>query len=167
MATPSEAWPNRKVTATVVDTGAPEPAAWSGWAKTETSSGAWPTKKKPQRAPRRLSQPNRSASTSTAPAHSRPVGRWIVAAALWALAGGLFAGRTIATHVDQGVEAGMDWLAVRAPSFVRPYLPQPVPKLTEPRAHRPSVASPPPAEVPGSKEAAPVVPKHERGRRHR
>jgi hypothetical protein len=39
------------------------------------------------------------------------VGRWIVTAALWALAGGLFAGRTIAAHVDRGVEVGMDWLA--------------------------------------------------------
>lgn len=163
MATPSEAWPNRKVTATVVDTGAPEPADWSGWAKTEKSSGAWPTQKKPQRAPRRLSQANRS--TASAPAQSSPVGRWIAAAALWALAIGLFAGRTIATHVDRGVEAGMDWLAVRAPGFVRPYLPQPVPKLTEPRAHRPSVASPPSFEVPSPKEA--VAPKHERSRRHR
>jgi len=164
MATPSEAWPNRKMTATVVDTESP-PGAWSGWPKTEPSAGAWPTRKKPQRAPRRLSQPTRP--TTTAPAQSRPVGRWIVTAALWALALGLFAGRTIAAHVDQGVEAGMDWLAVRAPSFVRPYLPERVPKLTEPRGHRQSVASPPAAEVPPSKEAALVAPKHERSRRHR
>jgi hypothetical protein len=55
---------------------------------------------------------------------------------LWALAGGLFAGRTVAAHVDRGVEVGMDWLAVRAPSFLRPYLPDPVPKLIAPRTHR-------------------------------
>ena len=165
MATPSEAWPNRKMTATVVDTESRESGAWSGWGKTEPSPGAWPTTKKPQRAPRRLSQPTRP--TTTAPAQSRPVGRWIVTAALWALALGLFAGRTIAAHVDRGVEVGMDWLAVRAPGYVRPYLPQQVPKLTEPRGHRQSVASPPPAEVPTSQEGAVAAPMHERSRRHR
>jgi len=165
MATPSDAWPNRKVTATVVDTESSQPGAWSGWAKTEPSPGTWPTRKKPQRAPRRLAQPARR--TTTAPAQSRPVGRWIVTAALWALAGGLFAGRTIAAHVDRGVEVGMDWLAVQAPSFLRPYLPERVPKLIEPRRHRPIVASPPPAEAPPSEEAALVAPKQERSRRHR
>ena len=167
MANPSEAWPNRKVTATVVDTESRESGAWSGWGKTEPSPGAWPTTKKPQRASRRLVQPTRPTSTAPAQAQTRPVARWIVAAALWALAGGLFVGRTIAAHVDRGVEVGMDWLAVRAPGYVRPYLPQQVPKLTEPRGHRQSVASPPPAEVPTSQEGAVAAPMHERSRRHR
>lgn len=61
----------------------------------------------------------------------------------------------------------MNWLAVRAPSFLRPYLPERVPMLIEPRGHRQIVASPPPAEAPPSKEAAIVAPKQERSRRHR
>jgi len=164
MATPSDAWPNRKLTATVVDTEAPQPSALSGWAQTESSPDAWPTKK-PQRAPRRLARPIQP--RSTAPAQGRPVGRWIVAAALWALAGGLFAGRTIAAHVDRGVEVGMDWLAVRAPSFMRPYLPERVPKPIEPRTRRHVVASPPFDGVLPSEEPAEVAPKHVRSRRHR
>ena len=163
MATPNDAWPNRKLAATVVDTEAPPPGAWEGWSPTESSHNAWSTKKKLQRTtPRRPARP-----TTSAAAQSRPVGRWIVAAALWALAGGLFAGRTIAAHVDAGVEVGMDWLAVRAPSFVRPYLPQPVPKLTLPRSHRQAVASPRPFEAPPPKETAHAAPKEERGHRHR
>jgi hypothetical protein len=95
------------------------------------------------------------------------VGRWIVAAALWTLAGGLFAGRTIATHVDHGVEVGMDWLAVRGPTFLRSHLPKPVPKLIEPRAHRKVVASPPPADAPPPKETAHAASKRERNHQHR
>jgi hypothetical protein len=95
------------------------------------------------------------------------MGQWIVATALWTLAGGLFAGRTIATDVDRGVEVGMDWLAVRAPNFLRPYLPERVPKLIEPRAHRQVSASPPPADALPSKETEHAAPKKERTHHHR
>jgi hypothetical protein len=163
MATPNDLWPNRNVKATVVDTDPPQSNTWSEWAPTESSQSAWSTpKKKSQRAPRRTSP-----TTQPAAASGRPVGRWIAAAALWTLAGGLFAGRAIAPDVDAGVEAGMDWLAVRAPSFVRPYLPKPVPKLIEPRPHKqttPSLVFP---DRSTSKEPAHAAGKEDRGRRHR
>lgn len=163
MATPNDLWPNRKVTATVVDTDPPPSSGWSDWAPTESSPSAWSsTKKKPQRAPRRMAP-----SAQAAAASGRPVGRWIAAAALWALAGGLFAGRQIATHVDAGVEVGMDWLAVRAPGFLRPYLPTPVPKLIEPRPHREPALSPVFPDRSTTKETGKVAPKEDRGRRHR
>jgi hypothetical protein len=162
MATPNDLWPNRKVTATVVDSDPPPSGEWSAWAPTESSHSAWSTKKKPQRAPRRLPQ-----SSQAAAALSRPVGRWIAAAAMWALAGGLFAGRVIAPHVDAGVEAGMDWFAARAPGFLRPYLPTPVPKLIEPRTRPKAVASPFAAKALPSKEPAHPAAKEERGHRHR
>lgn len=163
MATPNDGWSNRKVTATVVDTEPPPSTGWSSWSPNESPPSAWSTRKKPQRAPRRLSRP--AEPTARAVAQSRPWGRWLVAAALWALAGGLFAGRSIAGRVDAGVEVGMDWLAVRGPVFLRPYLPQPVPKLIEPRPHRQGVASPAPTDAP--KETARAAAKGERGRRHR
>ncbi len=91
----------------------------------------------------------------------------MVAVALWALAGGLFLGRTIAADIDRGVGIGMDWLAMRGPSFLRPYLPAPVPKLIEPRARLHVAASPPPAAAAPSKEGAHAAPKHDRSQRHR
>jgi hypothetical protein len=106
-------------------------------------------------------------STQPAATPSRPVGRWIAAAALWALAGGLFAGRQIATHVDTGVEVSMDWLAVHAPNFMRPYLPKPVPKLIEPRPHKqaaPALVFP---DRSTQKEPTHPAAKEDRGRRHR
>jgi hypothetical protein len=130
MATPNDSWPNRNLSATVVDTDPPQPSAWPNWAPPAQGHGAWPTKKKLQRHPRRLvNHTDRMAKPAPTP---RPVGRWIVAGALWAFAGGLFAGPPVALCVDRGVEVGMGWLAVRAPSFLQPYLPKPMPKPVEP-----------------------------------
>jgi hypothetical protein len=163
MATPNDLWPNRNVKATVVDTDPPQSSGWSDWSPNESSQSAWSTsKKKLQRTPRRTSP-----TTQPATAPGRRVGRWIAAAALWTLAGGLFAGRMIAADVDAGVEVGMDWLAVRGPSFLRPYLPKPVPKLIEPRPHKQPAVSPVFPDRSTPKETANAAPKEDRGRRHR
>lgn len=164
MATPNDAWSNRKVMTTVIDSDPPQSSGWSGWAEDESSHSAWATKKKPQRATRR---PARPTQTGTEAADQRPIGRWIAAVALWSIAGGLFAGRAIAGHVDAGVEAGMEWLAVRAPSFLRPYLPAPVPKLIEPKPRQVATSPIPAAEPPPPQEVTRPAGKEGRKHRHR
>jgi hypothetical protein len=168
MATPSEPRPNRSLAATMVDSEPPpqsawpnsepapqsawpnsEPApqdAWPNWDPPSQSSGAWPARTAPKRRPRRPKA--RADSATQAVQTHRPVGRWIVAGALWAFAGGMLAGPPLARYVDPGVEAGMDWLAQRAPGFLRPYLPKPIGQPTPLRHHlraTESVAAKPPA----------------------
>lgn len=95
-----------------------------------------------------------------APKSSR-VERWIVAAALWAFACGLFAGPPVAHYFDRCVEVGMSWLAVRAPSFLQSYLPKPLEQLTPPRRQ---VAVTPTTEAPSPKKyPSQVAPKTEQG----
>jgi hypothetical protein len=161
MATPSDAWqPNRKLAATVVDTEPPPPSAWPRLPPLEPSPAPWPTTKKPQRTPPRLGR--RQQPAATAPAQRRSAGGWIALVGLCALAAGLFLGPTITTSADRAMELGMGWLAPRAPSFLRPYLPAPMPKPIEPRARRPLLETPPPVESPPVKEATPA-----RSRRHK
>jgi hypothetical protein len=61
-------------------------------------------------------------------------------------AGGLLAGPSLAEYADQGVAAGMAWVATWAPSFLRPYLPLPLDESASLRprdsAQRPVVAAP-------------------------
>lgn len=153
MTTPSDAWPNRKLAATVVDTDPPPPVAWPRRQPAEPSPDAWATTKKPQRTPRRLG--HRPQLAAAAPAQGRSAGRWIVSATLWGLAGGLLAGQSLVAHVDRGMEVGMAWLAPRAPSFLRPYLPVQAPKPVEPRTRRPLLEAPPSPETPPANEPAP------------
>jgi len=71
----------------------------------------------------------------------KPKRRWrgTVAWSLWVFAGGLSAGPLLADYVDQGLEAGIGWLATWAPGFLRPYLPKPL-EGTTPLPHRSNVA---------------------------
>ena len=69
----------------------------------------------------------------------KPKGRRIVAWSLWVFAGGLSAGPALADWADQGLEAGIGWLATWAPSSLQPYLPKPLQEPT-PLEHRSKVA---------------------------
>lgn len=167
MAPPNDSWPNRNLSATVVDTDPPEHSAWPKWAPPDQGHGAWPTKKKLPRHPRRLvNHTGRTAKPAPTP---RPVGRWIAAGALWAFAGGLFVGPPVALWGDRGVEVGMAWLVVRAPSFLHPYLPERAPKPVEPPTlRRGRVAMPPTTEASSPTDSpSHMAPNTERGRRHR
>jgi hypothetical protein len=131
----------------------PPQSAWLDWDPPSQGSGAWPTRKAPQRRPRRPTSREDPAAQSVQ--SRRPVGRWIVAGALWAFAGGVLAGAPLTRYVDRGVEVGMDWLATRGPDFLRPYLPKPIEQPTPLRHHlrvTESVAAKPPAapEVPAT-----------------
>lgn len=165
MATPNDPGPTRNLAATVVDTNPSPQNAWPKWAPQEQGHGAWPTKKKPQRHSRRLvNHTDRRAKPDPAP---RPVGRWIAAGALWAFAGGLLVGPTVASFADQGAEVGMAWLAVHAPGFLQPYLPKPMP-IEPPTPGRGRIAVPPSTEAFAPKDApSPMAPKIEQGRKHR
>jgi hypothetical protein len=128
---------------------------------------AWPTTKKPQQHPRRVVKSSeRLVKSAPAP---RPVGRWIVAGALWAFAGGLVVGPAVASSFDRGVEVGVVWLQAHGPGFLQPYLPKPVPKLVAPPApKRIQLAAPQGTEfAPPTKPDPPVAPKKEHGRKHR
>jgi hypothetical protein len=139
---------------------APQPAfgAWQNQPEAQRNTAAWshqPASQEGQgsfgdwtnlRAPQQWS----SAPATVEPARKRK-GRGIVAWTLWVFAGGLFAAPQLTDYADQGVEAGVAWLAAlapSAPSFVRPYLPKP----TEAPAQAPAAQR---SRVEGS---APVVP---------
>jgi hypothetical protein len=80
-------------------------------------------------------------------------GRRLVAWSLWVFAGGLGASPLVADHADQGLEAGIAWLATWAPSFLRPYLPAPL-QVPTPPDHRSSVAVATGAAAPAAAERA-------------
>ena len=126
MATPNDSWPNRKLAATVVDSDPPEHSARPSWNPPEETWGSRPTSKRPQRRTRRTSDQ----MDATAAPRTRPVGRWIVAGALWGFVGALLVGPPLANLVYRGVGVGMNWLTPRAPGFLRPYLPRPIPPVT-------------------------------------
>lgn len=168
MATPNDVWPNRNVAATVVDTDPPPPSGWSSWNPEDMRDRAWPGMKKPQQHPPRKVVKSSERLAQTAPAPRR-VGRWIVAGALWAFAGGLVVGPAVASFCDRGVAVGVGWLQVHGPGFLKPYLPKPLPKPSEPPASkRLQLAAPLGTEfAPPTKPASPAAPKTERGRKHK
>ena len=162
------------VAPTVVASVSPNPpapqqafTAWPNQPAPQRHAGVWSNQPapKPQQgqgalgdwADLRVPQPWSSMPDTVDPAlKPKRKGRGVIAWTLSVFAGGLFVGPLVADYADQGVEAGMAWLASLAPSapgFVRPYLPKP---LEAPAAVRAPVV--PAAVVPVAPAAvAPAV----------
>jgi hypothetical protein len=104
--------------------------AYSSWRESNAPQpgyGSWPNLNAPP-------QYFDAAPTAVAPIpKAKPTrrGRKIVAWSLCVFAGGLAAGPLLADYADQGLEAGIAWLAKWAPSFLQPYLPKPLEASTQ------------------------------------
>jgi hypothetical protein len=150
---PLSSWPNPPATqqwfttpATMLDPGAPPVPNLNAF---QQPGSAWPN---PNASQWRLNTPVTTVDPMVRSARKpRSSGRGIVAWTLWVFAGGLIAGPSLAEYADQGVAAGIAWVATWAPGFLRPYLPLPLEESTPlpPRANalRP-VAAAPAAPVP-------------------
>ena len=134
--------------------------------------GAWPNQNVPQPGFNGWTTPNAPpAYLSTAPTMVAPLpppatkpkprtGRFI-AWSLWVFAGGLAAGPALADYADEGLATAISWVAINAPSFLQPYLPKPLPVLTEPdhpSRDRGTVATAPVAAEPATIAEAPAPP---------
>jgi hypothetical protein len=130
MATTNYSWPNQI---------APQQRAnpWPNQTAPQQGFGSWPNLNVPQE--HFSMTPTLVAPMAQSVQKPKPKGRRIVAWSLFVFAGGLSAGPPLADFADQGLEAGISWLATSAPSFLRPYLPKPLEEPTPP-PHRPNVA---------------------------
>jgi len=160
MATADYSWPNSPQadigrtgrTATVVDADPPDNfSSWPNRNRPQVGPSGWPIQKVPQR---RSSRPLPPVDRVAHPAQrSRPVGRWLFAVSLWALAGGLFAGPALSNFGDRCVETAIPWIRSWAPAFLRPYLPKP-PEAPRPLPRHANVARTVPATPPVAPERA-------------
>ena len=161
---PLSSWPNQPATqqwfttpATMFDPGAPSVPNLNAF---QQPGSAWPNQNPSQW---RLNTPVTTVDPMVRSARKpRSSGRGIVAWTLWVLAGGLIAGPSLAEYADQGVAAGIAWVATWAPGFLRPYLPLPLEEST-PLPPRDSaerlVAAAPAAPVPAPTGAPSEQPK--------
>ena len=161
---PLSSWPNQPATqqwfttpATMFDPGAPSVPNLNAF---QQPGSAWPNQNPSQW---RLNTPVTTVDPMVRSARKpRSSGRGIVAWTLWVLAGGLIAGPSLAEYADQGVAAGIAWVATWAPGFLRPYLPLPL-EASTPLPPRDSaerlVAAAPAAPVPAPTGAPSEQPK--------
>lgn len=135
-------------TATVVDTDPPESlSAWPNRGRLQPGATSWPSKKVPERRPRRAVP---SADVRPVPAAKRRhAGRWVVLFSSLAFAAGLWAGPAAGVWADRAVAAAVPWMVRSAPSILRPYLPRP------PEEPRPLVRRARPAQLPATEPSAP------------
>ena len=130
MATTNYSWPNQSL---------PQQPSnpWPKLSAPEQGFGSWPNLNVPQQ--HFGITPTLVAPMVQSVQKPKRKGRRIVAWSLFVFAGGLSAGPLLADFADQGLDAGISWLATSAPSFLRPYLPKPLEEPTSP-PHRPNLA---------------------------
>ena len=130
MATTNYSWPNQNLPQLPSN-------SWPELRAPEQGFGSWPNLNAPQQHFGKT--PTLVAPMAQSVQKPKPKGRRIVAWSLFVFAGGLSVGPPLADFADQGLEAGISWLATSAPSFLRPYLPKPLEEPTPP-PHHPNVA---------------------------
>jgi hypothetical protein len=122
-------------------------SSWSPQPAPQQGQSSWPSQAVPQQG---LSMPEPWAEPMAEPVPRRkPKGhRRMIAWSLCVFAGGLAAAAPLADWADEGMAAGIAWVATWAPSFLRPYLPKPI-EESAPSPNRPK-AGPTPTAAPSA-----------------